>query len=130
MQAEKEEKHFVLVHGMCQGAWCWYKVIPLLKKAGHKVTALDMAASGINIKPIEDVVTFEDYSKPLLDFMASLSTDEQVILVGHSLGGMNNSLAMEYFPQNISAAIYFNCFDSRHHSSTIICFRKVCWIDP
>ncbi|KAJ0097113.1 hypothetical protein Patl1_28786 [Pistacia atlantica] len=43
---EKRAKHFVLVHGACHGAWCWYKVSTLLKSEGHKVTMLDMAASG------------------------------------------------------------------------------------
>ncbi|XP_047333643.1 salicylic acid-binding protein 2-like [Impatiens glandulifera] len=57
-----ESKHFVLVHGACHGAWCWYKLKPLLESAGHKVTAIDMAASGINPKKIEEVWTFDDYN--------------------------------------------------------------------
>ncbi|RVW57637.1 Salicylic acid-binding protein 2 [Vitis vinifera] len=43
---EKRERHFVLVHGACHGAWCWYKVATLLRSAGHRVTALDLAAAG------------------------------------------------------------------------------------
>ena len=39
-------KHFVLVHGLCHGAWSWYKVTTALESAGHRVTALDLAASG------------------------------------------------------------------------------------
>ncbi|KNA04834.1 hypothetical protein SOVF_196010, partial [Spinacia oleracea] len=122
MEGKKQEKHFVLVHGMCQGAWCWYKLIPLLKKAGHKVTALDMEASGINTKAIEDVLSFEEYSKPLLDFMASLSIDEKVILVGHSLGGMNIAFAMEMFPDKISAAVFLTAImpDTVHQPSFVL----------
>ncbi|KAE7999820.1 hypothetical protein FH972_004215 [Carpinus fangiana] len=43
---EKSEKHYVLVHGSCLGAWCWYKVATLLKSAGHIVLVQDLAASG------------------------------------------------------------------------------------
>ncbi|EXB63678.1 hypothetical protein L484_027021 [Morus notabilis] len=39
----KIAKHFVLVHGSCHGGWSWYKLVPLLKSAGHAVTALDLA---------------------------------------------------------------------------------------
>ncbi|OMP02116.1 putative Polyneuridine-aldehyde esterase precursor [Corchorus olitorius] len=64
---KKNPKHFVLVHGLCHGAWCWYKLKPQLESAGHKVTALDLAASGINTKTIgHDVSTFHDYTRPLL----------------------------------------------------------------
>lgn len=49
-------KHFVLVHGLCHGAWCWYKLAPLLEAAGHRVTAVDLAASG---KPMG--VTIEEF---------------------------------------------------------------------
>ncbi|KAL9245762.1 hypothetical protein vseg_019377 [Gypsophila vaccaria] len=110
MEVTKQGKHFVLVHGMSHGAWSWYKLIPLLKKAGHKVTALDMAASGVNLQKIEEVLTLEQYSQPLLDFMSSLAETETVILVGHSLGGMNLALAMECFPQKVSAAVFLTAF--------------------
>ncbi|KAI5316687.1 hypothetical protein L3X38_036394 [Prunus dulcis] len=52
------QKHFVLVHGACHGSWCWYKIKPRLESAGHRVTALDLAASGINTKAIQDVPLF------------------------------------------------------------------------
>ncbi|CAN0920287.1 Methyl jasmonate esterase 1 [Linum grandiflorum] len=100
-------KHFVLVHGACHGAWCWYKVSAELKQAGHKVTALDMAACGINPTQIEDVHSLVDYSEPLLNFLASLtSKDDKVILVGHSMNGFSLCIAMERFPNNISLAVF------------------------
>ncbi|PPR85761.1 hypothetical protein GOBAR_AA34935 [Gossypium barbadense] len=90
--------HFVLVHGMCHGAWCWYKIVSLLKSGGHRVTPLDLGASGINPKTITDLASLSDYAEPLMALMASLPEDEKVILVGHSYGGVIISLAMESFP--------------------------------
>ncbi|CAJ2635487.1 unnamed protein product [Trifolium pratense] len=101
MSTEKliDRKHYVLVHGACHGAWCWYKVKPLLESAGHLVTVLDLAASGTNLNKIEDVNTVSEYSEPLLQLMATIPPNEKVILVGHSLGGLNIALAMEKFPE-------------------------------
>ncbi|XP_030973728.1 methylesterase 10-like isoform X2 [Quercus lobata] len=103
---EKRERHFVLVHGACHGAWNWYKVVTLLKSAGHKVTALDLAASGIHPKQAHELRSLSDYLEPLMEFMASLPAEERVILVGHSFGGACNSVAMEKFPEKISVAVY------------------------
>ncbi|GLT66220.1 hypothetical protein SLA2020_385990 [Shorea laevis] len=99
-------KRFVLVHGLCHGAWSWYKTIPLLKSSGHRVTALDLSASGINPKQLNEVSSMSDYVQPLMERMASLPEEEKVILVGHSYGGLGISLAMEKFPKKISAAVF------------------------
>ncbi|XP_059623775.1 methyl jasmonate esterase 1-like [Cornus florida] len=99
-------KHFVLVHGSNLGAWCWYKLITLLKAAGHNVTALDLAASGRDPRRQDEVATFFEYAQPLTDFMASLPNETKVVLVGHSYGGLSISLAMEHFPEKISVAVY------------------------
>ena len=104
---EKGDKnHFVLVHGACHGAWCWYKVVTILRSEGHKVSVLDMAASGINPKHVDDLNSMADYNEPLMEFMNSLPQQERVVLVGHSLGGINISLAMEKFPQKIAVAVF------------------------
>lgn len=107
---ENKGRHFVLVHGSCHGAWCWYKVAALLKATGHKVTALDLASSGIHPKSVHEVHSLSDYVEPLIDFMGSLPPEERVILVGHSSGGVCISLAMERFPKKISAAVFATAF--------------------
>ncbi|XVE82724.1 hypothetical protein DITRI_Ditri16bG0029100 [Diplodiscus trichospermus] len=99
-------RHFVLIHGACHGAWCWYKVTTQLKSMGHKVTALDMAASGIHPKQIHEIPSISDYFEPLMEFMASLPPDERVILVGHSKGGYCISAAMERFPEKVAVGVF------------------------
>ncbi|KAF9611390.1 hypothetical protein IFM89_032059 [Coptis chinensis] len=103
---ENTKGHFVLVHGGCHGAWCWYKLATLLKSAGYRVTTLDMAASGINLTQLEELQSISEYSKPLMDHLASLPSDEKVILVGHSFGGITISWAMERFPDKIAVAVF------------------------
>ncbi|CAI0429578.1 unnamed protein product [Linum tenue] len=106
---EGEKKHFVLVHGAAHGAWCWYKLIPLLKSSGHRVTALDLGASGADPNRLDEIVTISDYARPLMEFMASLPEDDddgKVILVGHSFGGYVISMAMERFPEKVLVAVF------------------------
>uniref|UniRef100_UPI0035F21CE6 Fifteen-substitution variant of an ancestral hydroxynitrile lyase n=1 Tax=synthetic construct TaxID=32630 RepID=UPI0035F21CE6 len=114
--------HFVLVHGACHGAWIWYKLKPLLEAAGHKVTALDLAASGIDPRQIEQINTFDEYSEPLLTFMESLPQGEKVILVGHSFGGLNIALAADKYPEKISAAVFLTALmpDTEHSPSYVV----------
>ena len=38
--------------------------------------------------------------------MESLPADERVVLVGHSLGGLAISQAMEKFPEKVSVAVF------------------------
>ncbi|KAK3162949.1 hypothetical protein QOZ80_1BG0095730 [Eleusine coracana subsp. coracana] len=99
-------KHFILVHGLAHGAWCWYKVVAPLRDAGHRVTALDMAASGVHPARLDEVASFEDYSRPLLDAVAEAADGERLVLVGHSLGGLSIALAMERFPWKVAAAVF------------------------
>ncbi|GMI63878.1 methyl esterase 1, ARABIDOPSIS THALIANA METHYL ESTERASE 1 [Hibiscus trionum] len=122
MAEVKIQKHFILVHGACHGAWCWYKLKPRLESVGHRVTALDLAASGINTKEIQDVQSMYEYTKPLLEILASLPRSEKVIIVGHSLGGLNLALAMDKYPEKISVAVFLTAFmpDTIHRPSFVL----------
>lgn len=122
MALSKQSVHIVLVHGACHGAWCWHKLRPTLEAAGHRVTALDLAASGIDGRRIDELRTFSDYSQPLLELLDGIPETEKVVLVGHSLGGLNISLAMDLYPQKIDVAVYLAAFmaDSTHPPSYVI----------
>ena len=119
---QDSQKHFVLVHGACHGAWCWFKLKPLLEAAGHRVSAFDLSASGTNTKVIQQVTSLSDYTLPLLEFMAAVPAEEKVVLVGHSLGGMNIALAMDKFPEKVAVAVFLTAFmpDSVHKASYVI----------
>ncbi|KAL5705049.1 hypothetical protein ACHQM5_023398 [Ranunculus cassubicifolius] len=102
----KNQQHFVLVHGACHGAWCWYKVETLLKSAGHRVTSFDMVSCGINAKPAKEVHSDSEMYQPLTSFLESLPVDDKVILVGHSAAGIAISMAMEYYTDKIFVAVF------------------------
>ena len=95
--------HFVLVHGAWHGAWCWYRVIPLLRAAGHTVDALDLPSNGVDRTPTADV-RFGDYVARVV--RAIDDAPSPVILVGHSLGGKTISQAAEARPDRVAWLVY------------------------
>jgi pimeloyl-ACP methyl ester carboxylesterase len=103
---KKTQHHFVLIHGVCHGAWCWYRVATALKAAGHRVTMRDMAGCGASTGRGEEVPSFEEYSRPLLDVVAALSEGEKAFLVAHSFGGQSLALAMERYPEKVAVAVF------------------------
>jgi pimeloyl-ACP methyl ester carboxylesterase len=103
-------KHIVLVHGACLGGWSWFKVATPLRAAGYRVDTPDLAASGVDPRPLRDVPTFRDYTAPLLELLAALPLGERAVLVGHSLGGMSVALAAELFPDKVAAAVFLSAF--------------------
>lgn len=105
-----KQHHFVLVHGAGHGAWCWVKIVAALEKAGHHVTAIDLASAGENTELADDITSLALYSRPLDDLFQSFPDDKKVILVGHSLGGMSVARASELFPRKISVAVYMAAF--------------------
>lgn len=72
--------HFVLVHGISGGAWCWYKIRCLMESSGYMVSCIDLKSAGIDSSRANSLVSFDDYNKPLIDFMSSLPDDHQVLL--------------------------------------------------
>ncbi len=65
---------YVLVHGICHGAWCWELTIDDLSDLGHSVIAVDLA--------LETLDGDAEIVENVLD-----AIDEPVVLVGHSYGG-------------------------------------------
>ncbi|CAN0877183.1 Methylesterase 17 [Linum grandiflorum] len=104
--AKPQTSHFVLVHGVGGGSWCWYRIRTLLESAGHRVTCVDLASAGIDRADPDTLFAFEDYNRPLVEFMAALPETEQVIVVGHSAGGLSLTEVSHKFPKKIRVAVY------------------------
>ncbi len=94
---------YILVHGAWHGGWCWYKVVPLLEKLGHKVEAPDLPGHGKDKTPFS-AITFEAQVQYVCKIVDAQS--EPVILVGHSLGGQIITQVAEYRPEKIKLLVY------------------------
>ncbi|CAK9176252.1 unnamed protein product, partial [Ilex paraguariensis] len=98
--------HFVLVHGYTGAAWGWYKIKALLEAFNYRATCLDLKGAGVDPSDPAKIHSFNAYNKPLIDFFASLSNNDKVILVGHSAGGLSVTDACHRFSDKIKVAVY------------------------
>jgi pimeloyl-ACP methyl ester carboxylesterase len=98
---------YVLVHGAWHGSWCWEKVVPLLKQAGHQVEILDLPGHGQDRTPIREI-TLTAYTKRLCETLDAQA--EPVMLVGHSMGGMVITQVAEERPEKIQTLVYLTAF--------------------
>jgi pimeloyl-ACP methyl ester carboxylesterase len=108
---------FVLIHGSWHGAWCWSKVIPLLKKAGHSAIAPDLPGHGQNLRADIETIGLKDYADCVTEILDAQA--EQVILVGHSFGGTTISQVAEYRPRKIRKLVYLCAFLPRDGQPSI-----------
>lgn len=98
---------FILVHGAWHGAWCWEKVVPLLEEAGHEVVTFDLPGHGDDATSIPNV-SLQAYTDRIVAELDA--SDEAVVLVGHSMGGIPLSQAAEARPEKISKLVYLTAF--------------------
>jgi len=101
---------FVLIHGAWHGAWCWEKVVPLLKEAGHQVHTIDLPGLGEDQTPISEV-TLDAYVCAVSELISTIS--KPLVLVGHSMGGMIITQVAELVPEKIDTLIYLTAFSPR-----------------
>src|SRR5205807_8670328 len=80
---------FALVHGGLHGAWCWERLVPELEGRGHRAVAMDL--------PIDDdTAGAERYAEAVVNALDGV--DDDVVVVGHSLGGLTIPLVAERRP--------------------------------
>ena len=98
---------FVLVHGAWHGAWCWDGIAEDLRKAGHDVDAIDLPGHGADATPHEQV-TLDAYVDRVVEALGEAG--ERAILVGHSMGGIPVTQALERRPDRVAKAVYVTAF--------------------
>jgi pimeloyl-ACP methyl ester carboxylesterase len=98
---------YVLVHGAWHGAWCWDKVAPLIRSAGHTVYTPDLPGHGERLS-FGQRITAEEYADSLVHLITGL--DQPVVLTGHSMAGMVISRVAELIPDRISTLVYLAGF--------------------
>jgi pimeloyl-ACP methyl ester carboxylesterase len=94
---------YVLIHGAMHGAWCWQRVVPLLQSSGHTVIAPDLPGHGADPTP-RAAVTLARYAASVRDILDAAA--EPVIIVGHSMGGMVVSAAVDASPAKVHRLVY------------------------
>ena len=98
---------YVLIHGSWHGAWCWYKIVPRLRAAGHRVVAPDMPGHGRDHTPLGGI-TMDDYVACITSVLDA--ADEPVVLVAHSRGGIAITQAAEARADSVRTLVYLAAY--------------------
>jgi len=99
---------FVLVHGAWHGGWCWGEVATELRAAGNDVLAptLSGVAERSRLAPHTDLSLHVEELAGLLYF----ADVREVVLVGHSYGGLVVSGAAARAGARIARLVYLDAF--------------------
>lgn len=100
--------NIILLHGSWHGAWCWYKVIPHLEAAGHRVHVPDLLAHGRDWRIARGRITLKQMARQVCELIDSLA--EPALLVAHSRGGIVASSVAEMRPQKVRGLVYLAAF--------------------
>jgi catalase len=108
-------KCIVLVHGAWLDASCWERVVPALKAAGHEVITVNLPGHGIDNTAFS-AITMQTYVDAV---KSAIGNRTDVVLVGHSMGGLVISQTAEQIPVQISKLVYLGAFLPRNGESLL-----------
>jgi pimeloyl-ACP methyl ester carboxylesterase len=100
-------KTFVLAHGSCHGGWCWKRVADRLRGKGHTVYTPSYTGMGDRVHLLRKEITIETFVEDLVQVIQS---DEltQVVLVGHSFGGIPITGVADRLPDRLAHLVYLD----------------------
>jgi pimeloyl-ACP methyl ester carboxylesterase len=103
------QKTFVLVHGAWYGGWCYARVAQLLRAAGHRVFTPTLTGLGERSHLFSRSI---DLNTHITDIVNVFKWEclEDVVLVGHSYGGMVVTGVADLIPGKIASLIYLDAF--------------------
>ena len=78
----------VLIHGAWHGAWCWRRVLPGLRAAGHGAHAVTLTGVGERAHLLRPDLRLRDHIADVLGLIDAEELGDDLVLVGHSYGGL------------------------------------------
>lgn len=108
--------NYVLVHGAWHGGWCWRDTAAALRAAGHQVFTPTHTGVGERAHQKAENITLETHVR---DVCGCIEAEElsDVILCGHSYGGMVITAVADRLPQRVRALVYLDAFVPQHGQS-------------
>ena len=114
---------FVLVHGSWHGGWCWKRLTPLLRAAGHEVYAPTLAGLGERSHTLSQGIDLETHVMDVVNLM-QFEDLKEVILVGHSMGGMVIVGAADASPDRVRHLVYLDAVTPGDGQSLFDCLPE------
>ena len=110
--------NFVLVHGAWHGGWCYRETAAALRAAGHTVFTPTHTGVGERFHQSAENITLETHIR---DVCGCIEWEElrDVIVVGHSYGGMVITGVADRMSERIRSLVYLDAFIPGHGDSLI-----------
>jgi pimeloyl-ACP methyl ester carboxylesterase len=107
---------YVIVHGAWGGGWDWRRVDSLLTAHGHRVYRVTLTGLGERVHLASPAIGLATH---IADVVNTLKWEElgNVILVGHSYGGMVITGAADEVPERVRQLVYVDAFLPEHGES-------------
>ena len=109
---------FVLVHGAWHGGWCYRETAAELRKEGHEVFTPTHTGVGEKAHLASEAITLETHVRDVLGCIEKEELDD-IVLCGHSYGGMVITQVADRVPGKIRALVYLDAFVPEHGDSLI-----------
>jgi pimeloyl-ACP methyl ester carboxylesterase len=100
-------KTYVLMHGSWHGGWCWRLVADALRAEGHRVFTPTQTGLGDRKHLLSPGITLETFVADLANLF-EMEELRDVILVGHSFGGLAISGVADRMPERIRHLVYLD----------------------
>ena len=100
---------FVLVHGAFHGGWCWDDVVARLEAAGHTAHAPTLFGLAERADTAGRTVSLRDHVEEVVTLIEQADLRD-VVLVGHSLGGMVVTAVADRCRDRIARLVYLGAF--------------------
>jgi pimeloyl-ACP methyl ester carboxylesterase len=109
---------FVVAHGAWSAAWAWKKMRPLLRAAGHDIWTPTYTGLGERAHLASPEV---DLNTHIQDVIGVLEMEDlrDIVLVGHSYGGMVATGVADRARDRIAQVIYLDAFVPRDGQSLL-----------
>jgi pimeloyl-ACP methyl ester carboxylesterase len=107
---------FLICHGAWSAGWAWKKVRPLLRAAGHEVFTPTYTGLGERAHQASRSVTLDTH---IADILGVIGCEDlrDIVLVGHSYGGMVATGVADRAPDCIAKLVYLDAFVPGHGQS-------------
>ena len=100
---------YVLVPGMCHGAWCFDDITDALRSAGHRVLALTLTGVAERSHVMPGAVNLDTH---ITDVVSAVDNDtaagDGLVLVGHSYGGMVITGVADRIPDRVDSLVFLD----------------------
>ncbi len=100
---------FVLVHGSWHGGWCWKRLAPLLRDSGHETYTPTLTGMGDRAHTTPSKIRLETHIEDVARLL-HFEDLHDVVLVGHSYGGMVVTGAAAREEDRLRSLVYLDAY--------------------